>query len=360
MTFTETLKRGIDALMPRNNILARSMGPLLGGVLCALALGVIGQTLSQYPLHDIFAYLSQLSAATLGMAMGCVALSYLTMTGYDVLAMRYIRCSLPWSKVGMAAFISYAFSTALGFSVLTSGSLRYRFYSAWGLSFTDLVQVVLFTALTGWLGILAIGGGMLIYRPLELPGLAYLPSMDSRGLGAMMLAVPLAYLLLNAWRRRPIAWGRWTLPAVGPGLACLQIGLGILDWLVASAVLYVLLPPSETLSFGFFLGVFLLAQTAALISHVPAGVGVFESVVLLMLSGHLPAPPVFGALLVYRVVFYLLPLALAAVWLGWYESRSCRVPISRALRRLGCALQRRVEWLTMLWYGKPRLLEASD
>ncbi|MCP5420546.1 MAG: UPF0104 family protein [Gammaproteobacteria bacterium] len=345
------------------NILKWGVGPLIAGVLCILALTMIGRILTQYSLHDILNYLQQLPASTLWLALGCVALSYLTMTVYDVLAMRYIRRALPWSKVGMAAFISYAFSLSLGCSVLTSGSLRYRFYVGWGLSFNELVQVVAFTVLTGWLGILTIGGGMLIWQPFALPVSAYLPTMDSAWLGAVMLALPLAYLLLNTVRRQPLQWGRWALPMVGPKLAGLQIGLGLLDWVMASTVLYVLLPPSEALSFGFFLGVFLLAQTTALISHVPAGVGVFESVVLLLLSSYVPAPQIFGALLVYRVVFYLLPLLLAALLLGLYEGWAFRAQLLWLPQRLGSvllALQRRGEWLVSMLRGKARLLEVSD
>lgn len=140
---------------------------------------------------------------------------------------------------------------------------------------------------------------------------------------------PLAYWGLNALWRQPLQIGRWALPRVRPDLAALQISVGSLDWLLASTVLYVLLPPSESLNFGYFLGFFLVAQTAGLISHVPGGLGVFESLMLLMLSTHLPAPQVFGALLIYRVIFYWLPLGLATLSLGAYEGRGCQVYLSK-------------------------------
>ncbi|MEZ5585191.1 MAG: hypothetical protein R3F37_22775, partial [Candidatus Competibacteraceae bacterium] len=195
-------------------VFLRGIGPLIGIALFAAALVMLSHTLGQYPLRDILTYVHELPTPTLLLALGCVVLSYLTMMGYDVLAMRYINRALPWRKVGLAAFISYAFSTALGFSVLTSGSLRYRFYSRWGLTLTEVTQVVVFTALTVWLGILTIGGGTLVVNPPPLPTSPYLPSFNSTVLGGVMLALPLTYWLFNAIWRRSLRIGRWVLPSV--------------------------------------------------------------------------------------------------------------------------------------------------
>ena len=301
-------------------LFARLAGPLIGLVLFAGALWVLHQALAAYRYRDVVAYLRHLPSSQLFAALLGTALSYLVTTGYDWLALRYIRRPLPWPKVGFAALLSYAFSNSVGLSVLTSSSLRYRLYSSWGLTTVDIARIVLFTTLTLWLGILTVGGGVLLLEPLDLrmiPGLA----LDNRWLGGSMLALPAVYVLLGILRRQPLSVGSWKLPMVRAHLALPQIAIGALDWVMASAVLYTLLPATTTLGFDHILGVFLIAQIAGLLSHIPGGLGVFESLVLLMLQNELPNADVLGALLAYRLIYYLLPLALAALTLGLYELR---------------------------------------
>jgi phosphatidylglycerol lysyltransferase len=245
------------------------------------------------------------------------------MTGYDLLAMRYIRRPLPWIKVGFAAFVSYAFSNTIGLSVLTSGSVRYRLYSRWGLTAVEITKVVIFTALTLWLGILTVGGSILAFMSIPLPLQLPLSFINTHSLGLLMLIIPTSYLLLGILRRQPFRLWRWELPMVRPRLALPQLIVGILDWAMAGSVFYILLPPSEAIGYFYFLGIFLIAQTAGLISHVPGGLGIFESLIVLLLSPYLAVTEVLGALLAYRLIYYLLPLGLATLGLGIHES--CRV-----------------------------------
>ncbi len=300
--------------------LQRLLGPALSIALFLVALGVLHHTLAKYAYGDIVAALRQTPIRQIAQALALTACSYVVLTGYDLLAIRYVEQSLPVVKVGFAAAVSYAFSNTIGLSVLTSGSLRYRLYSSWGLSPLEIAKIVLFCALTLWVGLLALAGGVLTFAPLQLPAQLHLPFANSRLPGMTMLAVAVGYWLLTLLRRRPLQVRDWTLDIPRPGLALLQVLVGALDWLLAGAILYVLLPPIG-IKFGYFLGCFLLAQTAGLISHVPGGLGVFESVILLMLPGRAGAADVFGALLAYRLIYYLLPLALATVGLGLYESR---------------------------------------
>ncbi len=315
-------------------LFARFAGPLIGLVLFAGALWVLHQALAEYRYQDVVAYLRHLPSSQLFTALLGTALSYLVTTGYDWLALRYIRRPLPWPKVGFAALLSYAFSNSVGLSVLTSSSLRFRLYSSWGLSAVDIARIVLFTTLTLWLGILTVGGGVLMLVPLDLSAIPWL-NMDSRLLGLLLLIPPVAYLLLGVLRRQPLRLGHWQLPMARPRLALPQLAVGALDWVMASLVLYILLPASETLGFGHLLGVFLVAQIAGLLSHIPGGLGVFESLVLLMLQRELPAADLLGALLAFRLIYYLLPLALAAIVLGLHELRHYRERVLWLPRAVG-------------------------
>ncbi|MER2584175.1 MAG: bifunctional lysylphosphatidylglycerol flippase/synthetase MprF [Candidatus Competibacter sp.] len=301
-------------------LLARFAGPVMGLALFAAALWVLHQALDEYRYQDVVTYLRHLPHSQLMMALLATALSYLVTTGYDWLALRYIRRPLPWPKVGFAALLSYAFSNSVGLSVLTSSSLRYRLYSSWGLTAVDIARIIVFTTLTLWLGILTVGGAVLALNPLDLGKIPYLP-LDGQMLGLLMLLLPVTYVLLGLLRRQPLELGSWQLPMIRPRLALPQLAVGALDWVMASMVLYALLPATAAIGFGQLLSVFLVAQIAGLLSHVPGGLGVFESLVLLLLQNDLPATDLLGALLAYRLIYYLLPLTLAAIALGLYELR---------------------------------------
>ena len=230
-------------------LLARYAGPCVGLTLFSAALWVLHHALAAYRYQDIVAALERLPGAQLFAALLGVALSYLITTGYDWLALRYIRYPLPWPKVGFAALISYAISNSVGLSVLTSSSLRYRLYSSWGLTAVDIARIVLFTTLTFWLGILTTGGVVLALDPL---GLGAIPDLapNLRLLGLCMLIPPLSYLLLGLLRRQPLRLGHWKLPMVRPRLALPQLAVGALDWVMASVVLYMpLTPPMATRRF---------------------------------------------------------------------------------------------------------------
>ncbi len=299
---------------------AHYIGPLIGLMLFIAALWALHHALIDYHYQDVTAYVNRLSYPQLCAALLATALSYLVMTGYDWLALSYIRRPLPWSKAGFAALLSYAFSNSVGLSMLTSSSLRYRLYSSWGLSAVDIAKIVMFTTLTLWLGILTVGGGVLALNLLDLGAVPWLP-LDSRLIGLIMLILPAIYLLLGVLRRQPLPLGPWKLPIVRLRLAAAQLTVGALDWVMASVVLYVLLPDPAAVSFGQILGVFLVAQIAGLLSQIPGGLGVFESLALLLLHDRLPAADLLGALLAYRLIYYLLPLTLAAISLGGYELR---------------------------------------
>lgn len=308
--------------------LLHRLGPLAGLGLFLLALWVLHQQLAEYNYGDMIDYLDQLPWSNLGAAMLLTCASYAVITMYDLLAMRYLRKPLPIGKVMFASFLSYAFSNTIGLSVLSSASVRLRLYSGWGLSALEIARLVIFSAITLWLGLLVTASGVLIVKPVELPDLLHLPIQHSRTLGWLLLTPVIVYLLLAHFRRQPLRIGMWELPIVRMHLALRQILIGSVDWLLAATVLYVLLPKAEELGFVHFLAVFLSAQIAALISHVPGGMGVFEAVVLLMFEPWLDASDLLGGLLAFRLIYYFVPLLLAAIALAVYESAPLRRRLS--------------------------------
>jgi len=300
-------------------MLRKIVGPVLSLILFAVAVWLLHRELSTYHLADILQAFAAIPGAHLWAAVGLTILSYVVMTGYDLLAIRYIQYPLPYSKIGMASFIGYAFSNNIGMSMIAGASVRYRLYSAWGLSTPQITRVVAFCTLTLWLGFFSLGGAVFMIEPLKIPAAIHLPLPSLRTIGIVMAVVVLAFGILAAVAKTAIVIRRWEIRLPSLPLVASQLIIAILDWLLASLVLFVMLAPGTALSFPKFLAVYLLAQLVGLVSQVPGGLGVFETAIVLMLSSTVPASHIFGVLLVYRAMYYWLPLGAAAFLLGAQE-----------------------------------------
>jgi phosphatidylglycerol lysyltransferase len=308
----------MDSHMMRRR-LVHTLGSVFGLIIFSGALWVLYHELKAYHLEDIAGHLRGLPAPRLFSALGLTILNYLIMTAYDILALHYIQHPLFYGKTALASFIGYAFSNNMGFGMLAGGSVRYRLYSAWGLSALEITKVVGFCTLTLWLGFFTLGGVIFLLEPLAVPKVVRLPFASVYPLGVIFLAVVAAYFLWSALRRRPLRIREWEFHPPSTHILLAQIAVAVLDWSLAGSVLYCLLPSAPNLSYPGFLGIYMLAQTAGMISQVPGGLGIFEAMVLLLLSSTMPASEIFGALIVYRGIYYILPLCLAVVLLGTQE-----------------------------------------
>jgi phosphatidylglycerol lysyltransferase len=315
--------------------LLHSLGPVIGVVLFAAALWVLHHELQQYHYHEVMRHIEELSATRLLLALALTMLSYLVLTGYDLLSFRYIHHPLAYQKIALASFIGYAFSHTIGFAVLTGGSIRYRFYSTWGLSTSEITNVVAFNGVTFWFGFLTLGGLAFLLEPLALPASFHLPVTSLRPLGAVFLLIVAAYIGASIYRPVPFTIRDWEFHFPTPALATTQVVLSSLDWALAGSVLYTLLPLGQPLSYPHFLGIYLLAQLAGLVSQVPGGLGVFETVMLVFLTPAVPAAAVLAALFTYRGLYYFLPFVVAAVLLGVHELLQRKDEIKNVSRMVG-------------------------
>ena len=297
----------------------RIIGPVLSVVLFVAALWMLHHELRLYHFHEIAGYIKSISAWRILAAAGLTFLSYSVMTGYDTLAIRYIRHPLAYRKIGLASFTGYAFSNNIGLSMLAGASVRYRLYSAWGFTTFEIAQVVAFCSLTFWLGFLVLGGLVFVIEPTALPSAFHIPFGSMHILGFVMLGIACAYAGFSFSKKKILKIRDFELQMPPTALISLQIGVAVLDWILAGSVLFVLLGPLEGKSFFSFLQIFMLAQFSGLISQVPGGMGIFESVTVVLLSARHPAALIFASLLVYRVIYYWLPLAVAVLLLGGQE-----------------------------------------
>jgi phosphatidylglycerol lysyltransferase len=300
--------------MGRTREVLRKLIPFFAIGLALAAFWLIEKELSQFHFGDVRRAMQQIAMGQLLAALGVTALSYFVLTGYDALGVRYIERKLPYRRVAFAAFEGFAFSQSFSGAGLTGASIRYRLYSEWGLGPAEIAGLVVFNSLSFWFGYVTLIGAALCFAPEASATILHVAPAPLRILGLLILAAAAAALAINARRGKPWRIRRWELRPPSLALSLGQLLVATLDWGLAAYVLYLLLP-SASVEYPAFALVFLLAQLAGLISHVPGGLGVFETVMLTALAPHVGAAPVLAGLAAYRVIYYFLPLLLAAVLL---------------------------------------------
>jgi phosphatidylglycerol lysyltransferase len=302
----------LDALRQRAGTIATI-------VIFLLALAALQALLRDFHYHQVIAQLRSLSPRQLAIAIACTALSYLTLTGYDFSALRYVGRKLPYRLIAFASFTGYAVSNNLGFTVLSGGSIRFRLYSAAGVSAGDIAKIILFTAVTFPIGLCAIASLAFLTAPGELAPIAHISPAAAAAIGGVALALILALLITAALNPRPIGFRRFRIAVPSLRMVVAQIAISAVDIALAALVLYTVLPPLPGLGFWGFLGLFSAALLLGVVSHVPGGLGVFESVMLLGLSHHAPGGAILGGIIAYRAIYFLFPLVAAGILLAGNE-----------------------------------------
>jgi len=248
-----------------------------------------------------------------------VVAGYVTLTFYDVFALRTIgRKEVPYPVAALASFTSSTIGHNLGATVLTAGLVRLRIYARWGLTIADVAKIAVLTGMTFWLGNAFLLGSAIACAPDAASVVDHLPPWINRAIGLTALSVIAAYL---AWlARRPRALGRagWRLVLPSARASLMQIGIGATDLSLVTLAMYALLPSSPALGFLSILVTFLTALLLGTVSHAPGGLGVIEVTMLLGLP-QFQREELLAALLTFRALYFVLPLLLATLSLGVRE-----------------------------------------
>ena len=314
--------------MTKKKLLDRIL-PLLPLIAAAIALWLLRGQLEAQSLDEIIESAREVPLSRIAVGVFLVAAAFLVLTLYDALALRSVGSEVPYRRSAPISCIAYGIGNALGYPIFTSMPLRFRLLRAAGSSATQVIQMVTITMFSFWVGLLALCGLLLLIAggsisdAMELP----LPVMYLFGLAG--LTFTLAFVLFCARRTEPIRFREHLIPLPSGARAFGQVGLASADWLLGGLAMWVLLPTSPELSFSTFLGIYLVAQVLALVSHVPGGVGVLEASLIGLLSPWLPAGEVAGTLIVFRCLYYLLPFLLSAMALVAVERATLRAAGSR-------------------------------
>ncbi|HYC02457.1 MAG TPA: lysylphosphatidylglycerol synthase domain-containing protein [Azospirillaceae bacterium] len=312
--------------------LKRWSGAITGVFVLLLGGFAVHHIYEEFNFQEVYGYLQGLAMAKVLEALAFTAVGYLFLTLYDVSALKYLKLKVRYGIVGLASFAGYAVSNNVGFAVISGGSVRYRVYSAVGLTAADIAKIVVFSTTTFTLGLIFTGGMGIMLGPHPGAELLKVPAWTLQAVGAVTLAALFGATVLTAITHKPVKLGPWRFELPSGGVVLSQIFISSVEIVLSGAALYVLLPEGHGASFVEFIAIFCAALAIAITSHVPGGIGVFEAVLILGLKQEGQVSGVLGALLAFRFIYYVLPLLLAAVMLGIWEIRQQSGSLARAWR----------------------------
>jgi uncharacterized membrane protein YbhN (UPF0104 family) len=289
----------------------RHLPALLGLVLLCGAIYVVQKEFRSLKLEDIGRALEAIPLQTLLIAFAWNVLSYGILTFYDRLGTYYAGRPVSYGKVAFASFCAYALAHNLGFAAVSGAAVRYRLYAHWGLTPLQIGKVVAFCSLTFGLGGMVLGGIVLLLEPEAVPFFGErLPAWVMHGIGLLLWAVVAGYVTLSrVLGSRRVFGHQVELPSWR--MAILQVLLATVDVAVTAAIVFTLLPEAPGLGYLRFLGVYVASYTAGLAANIPGGIGVFDTAMLIGLSPYLEAPQIVGAIVVFRLYYYVIPLFIA-------------------------------------------------
>lgn len=261
--------------------------------------------------QEVSQALQSFSPGTLLLCLAITAASFCLFGSYDLLGRAYTGHRLPARQVIPVAFVCYAFN--LNLTAWIGGvALRYRLYSRLGLDLATITRVLSFSLVTNWIGYMMIAGMVFASGLLELPEYWKIGVAGLQWIGVALVLAALGYLLACRFaRRRSWHFRGHRLPLPSLRLALLQMGLAMLNWSLSSLVVYLLLPSPVT--YPTVLGIMLISSIAGVVTHIPAGLGVLETVFIALLQHQASKAAVLAALIGYRAIYLLLPLLVACI-----------------------------------------------
>jgi uncharacterized membrane protein YbhN (UPF0104 family) len=320
-----TISRFCDEKIGWNRI-----GVVLSIAIITFAAAVLYHSLRDIDLDDLLDALRDTDRHDVVRASLCVAGGYFTLTFYDLFALRTIgRSDVPYRIAALAGFTSYSVGHNIGASVFTGGAVRYRIYSAWGLDAIAVAKLCFIAGLTFWLGNATVLGLGISFAPQAASAIDQLPPLANRAVAVLILLVLAAYVRW-VWRApRTIGRSGWQVTLPDGPLTLLQIIIGIVDLAFCALAMYMLVPDDPNIGFVSLAVIFVAATLLGFASHAPGGIGVFDAAMLVALW-QFEKEELLAGLLVFRLLYYIVPFALSLVILGIREVTLALRPSRRA------------------------------
>jgi glycosyltransferase 2 family protein len=306
------------------------VGIVLSLTIIAVALWALYHILHDLDVDELLGAIQATSLHDILLAALFVAAGYFTLTFYDLFALRTIgRYDVPYRAAALASFTSYSIGHNVGASVFTGGAVRYRIYSNWGLDAGEVAKVCFIAGLTFWLGNATVLGLGIAYAPEAASAIDQLPPWANRVMALLVLSVLTSYVIW-VWRQpRAIGRGQWQVTLPGGPLTLLQIAIGIVDLACCALAMHMLVPSEPHVSFVTLAVIFVSATLLGFASHSPGGLGVFDAAMLVALW-QFDKEELLAGLLLFRLLYYIVPFALSLTILGGRELHLFRRQPARA------------------------------
>jgi uncharacterized membrane protein YbhN (UPF0104 family) len=308
------VKRFFDQRIGWNRV-----GIALSVTIITIAAIVLYRMLRGISVYEVVVALRRTPPSTILLAGFLVACAYLTLTFYDLFALRTIgKYHIPYRIAALAGFTSYSVGHNVGVTVLTGGAVRYRVYSTWGLTLIDVAKVCFIAGLTFWLGNATVLGLGIAIVPAAASGIDQLPPWFNRIAACATLLTLAAYVAWVWHKPRVIGRDDWEVTLPGGPLTLVQIGIGIADLACCSLAMYVLLPDEPHIAFVTVAVIFVTATLLGFASAAPGGLGVFDAAMFVALWQY-DRENLLAGLLLFRLLYYIVPFAVALIILGIRE-----------------------------------------
>jgi len=295
----------------REKQILHKLGVLLSLTIIGVACYVLFHMLRDLDFDEVVDAIRDTEPRQIWLAAMFVAFGYLTLTVYDLFALRAIgRADIPYRVAALGGFTSYSVGHNVGASVLTGGAVRYRVYSSWGLTGVDVAKVCFIAGLTFWLGNAAVLGLGIAFHPEAAKAIDQLPVWINRTFGIGMLIGLIGYVGWVWVRPRRMGRGPWTVMLPGGPLTLLQMGIGIIDLACCALAMYMLVPDEPHIGFVTVAVIFVSATLLGFASHSPGGLGVFDAAMLVGLW-QIDREDLLAGLLLFRVLYYIAPFVLS-------------------------------------------------
>ena len=329
----EAIRRAISFL--RQKQILHKLGVVVSVTVIGIACYVLYHMLRDIDVEQVIDAIKKTEPRQVALAALFVAAGYFTLTFYDWFAVRAIgRTNIPYRVNALAAFTSYSIGHNVGASVFTGGAVRYRIYSAHGVSAVEVAKLCFIAGLTFWLGNAAVLGLGVAYHPEAAASIDQLPAWLNR-IAAFAILLGLAGYVFWVWTQpRKVGRGPWTVVLPDGPLTLLQIAIGIVDLGFCALAMYVLVPDEPNVGFIVVAVIFVSATLLGFASHSPGGLGVFDAAMLVGLW-QMDREDLLAGMLLFRVLYYLAPFVISVILLTLRE-----IILGARLKRLSRATAR--------------------
>lgn len=295
----------------------KNITSFFGITIFIIALLFLEKQLKEYNFNEILNHIDSIDIKIVLFSLFLVILNHLILTLYDFLAFKHFKIKLEHRNIFITSFISFVFGNNIGFSGFSSSAIRMRMYSYWKIPLSNILEIIIFSLISFWVGLIATVGIIFSFFPQK--GIEALETSKLQLIGWGFLSISIIYLFISYYYKLSfsIKGKRFYFPSFK--IAFFQILISMIDWIIVGASFYILLPNFSEINFIKFLFIFMLALLSGLMSNIPGGLGVFETVLLSGLSEYHSTNILLGTIFLFRLLFYIIPLIFATVFYTLFE-----------------------------------------